>query len=55
MIVEVAAYDFEDRMANIAERVQRMAEGIKQLLAPKYEGSVSVTFIPVRQGYWAKV
>ena len=54
VIVEVAAYDFEDRMANISERIRNIAVGIKNAMGGD-PITVSVTFIPVRQGCWAKV
>lgn len=57
VIMEVAAYDFPDRTRNIGERITRIAEGVKELIANEYnpQFSVSITFIPVHQGYWTQV
>ncbi len=57
VILEVAAYDFPDRMSNIGERITRIAEVVKELLTSELdpEVSVSITFIPIEQGHWTKV
>lgn len=56
VIMEVAAYDFADRMSNIGERIARIAESVKELLISEHdpELTVSITFIPVEQGHWTK-
>src|SRR5438309_10344821 len=54
ILVEVAAYDFPDRMSNITERITNIADGVKKLFGV-IDPSVSITFIPVRQGCWVKV
>jgi len=56
IIVEVAAYDFEDRMANIDERIKNIATRVKELYdRDEREVTVSITFIPIKQGHWARV
>lgn len=56
VIIEVAAYDFYDRMKNIGERLSSIATQVKQLLETVNDGvEVSITFIPVRQDCWVKV
>lgn len=56
IIVEVAAYDFEDRMANIDERIFNIATGVGALYdSEPAVVTVSITFIPIKQGHWVKV
>ena len=55
IIIEVAAYDFEDRMRNITERIAIIAESIKAFLNFVPGEKVSITFIPVKQDHWASV
>lgn len=57
VIMEIAAYDFPDRMSNIGERITRIAERVKELLSSerKPEVTISITFIPIEQGHWTKV
>lgn len=54
-LVEIAAYNFPDRMQNIDERIGNIGLAIKKILSLKDEHRISVTFIPVRQGCWVKV
>lgn len=57
VIMEIAAYDFPDRMRNIGERISRIGERVKELLISEHvpEITVSITFIPIEQGHWTKV
>lgn len=57
VIMEIAAYDFRDRMSNIGERIALIAERVKELLVSDRdpEITVSITFIPIEQGHWTKV
>lgn len=54
VLMEVAAYDFPDRMSNITERITNIAARVKELLISDRdpEISVSITFIPIKQGHW---
>lgn len=57
VIMEVAAYNFPDRMRNIGERITRIAERVKELLISERipEINISITFVPIQQGHWTKV
>lgn len=56
IIVEVAAYNFLDRRRNLNKRIIRIARRIKAVADnPQDEDfTVTITFIPVRNGYWAR-
>lgn len=56
IIIEVAAYNFLDRRRNLNKRITRIARRIK-VVADKHQDEdfkVTITFIPVRNGYWAR-
>lgn len=55
VIIEIAAYDFEDRMRNIDERIKNIAMSVKKMLEMESHQAVSITFIPVQQRCWASV
>ena len=56
IIVEVAAYDYRDRKANMNQRITQIARRIKEVAdsASHDEFAVTITFIPVKPGDWAR-
>lgn len=57
VLMEVAAYDFPDRMSSMPERLTEIATRVKDLLTGERdpEVTVSITFIPIEQGHWIAV
>lgn len=55
VIMEVAAYDYPDRMNNIKKRITAIATAVKVHLKLEETQYVSITFIPVPVGCWARV
>ncbi len=55
VIIEIAAYDFENRMRHIDERIKNIATRVKEMLELGDQHKVSITFIPVRQRCWVVV
>ncbi|HET6863879.1 MAG TPA: hypothetical protein VFH37_01610 [Candidatus Saccharimonadales bacterium] len=55
MIIEVAAYDFPDRMRDIGDRIEKIALSIKSGFNLPPSAQVAITFIPIKEGHWAVV
>ncbi len=57
IIVEVAAHAYRDRKANMNRRITHISRRIKEVADADSNDTfaISITFIPVKSDYWAKV
>lgn len=53
--LEVAAFDYPDRMETLSDRMAVIGNEVKKFLGLPSDSALTWTFIPIQEGHWGKV